>query len=104
MRLLLDQNLSRDLPALLSDAGFDVADTRSLGMQRWADEDITDYAASEDRVIVLADTDFGAILAKRQSAKPSFVLVRRTLNLSPAAVASQTFLRSSVNSTRVRFS
>lgn len=78
MRLLLDQNLSRDLPALLAGAAFDVADTRSLDMQRWTDEAITDYAAAEDRVIVSADTDFGAILAARQSAKPSFVLLRRT--------------------------
>lgn len=33
MRLLLDQNLSRDLPSLLLSAGFDVVDTRVLGMQ-----------------------------------------------------------------------
>ena len=87
MRLLLDQNLSRDLPALLSDAGFDVADTRTLGMQRWSDEDIADSAAAENRIVVSADTDFGAILAKRQTARPSFVLLRRTQNLSPEAIA-----------------
>lgn len=86
MRLLLDQNLSRELPAILSAAGFDVADTRSLGMQRWVDEDIADFAASEQRIVVSADTDFGAILARRQAAKPSFVLLRRTQNLSPEAV------------------
>lgn len=87
MRLLLDQNLSRDLPALLSAAGFDVTDTRTLGMQRWADEEITDFAANEDRIVVSADTDFGAILAKRQMAKPSFVLLRRTQGLSAEATA-----------------
>lgn len=87
MRLLLDQNLSRALPALLSVAGFDVADTRTLGMQRWADQDITDFAATENRIVVSADTDFGAILAKRQATKPSFVLLRRTQGLSPEATA-----------------
>lgn len=87
MRLLLDQNLSRDLPGLLLAAGFDVVDTRTLGMQRWADEDIADFAASHNRIVVSADTDFGAILAKRQAAKPSFVLLRRTHNLSPEAIA-----------------
>jgi predicted nuclease of predicted toxin-antitoxin system len=87
MRLLLDQNLSRDLPALLAGPTFDVADTRTLGMRRWDDDAITDYAAAEGRVIVSADTDFGAILAARQSAKPSFVLLRRTNNLSPEAIA-----------------
>lgn len=90
MRLLLDQNLSHDLPAQLAGPTFDVADTRSLGMQRWDDEAITDYAAAEDRVIVSADTDFGAILAARQSAEPSFVLLRRTNSLSPEAIAAST--------------
>ena len=39
-------------------------------------------------VIVSADTDVGAILAKRQTAKPSFVFLRRTVNLAPEAIAS----------------
>jgi len=86
MRLLLDQNLSRELPTILSAAGFDVADTRTLGMQRWPDDDIVNFAAGEDRIVVSADTDFGAILARRQTARPSFVLLRRTQNLSPEAV------------------
>ena len=71
----------------MAGAGFDVVDTRGLGMQRWADEEIVDFAAVENRVVVSADTDFGAILAKRQTAKPSFVLLRRTQNLSPQSVA-----------------
>ncbi|MFT4216613.1 MAG: DUF5615 family PIN-like protein [Micropruina sp.] len=84
---MIDQNLSRSLPSLLVAAGFDVADTRTLGMQRWTDEDIADFAAAENRIVVSADTDFGAILAKRQAVKPSFVLLRRTQGLSPEAVA-----------------
>ncbi|MFT4227186.1 DUF5615 family PIN-like protein [Micropruina sp.] len=87
MRLLIDQNLSRYLPELLAAAGFDVADTRTLGMQRWVDEDIADFAAAENRIVVSADTDFGAILAKRQTARPSFVLLRRTGDLSSDAIA-----------------
>lgn len=76
MRLLLDQNLSRDLPALLIAAGFDVADTRTLGMQRWADDDIADFAADDGRIVVSADTDFGAILAVvRPSDRHSFCFV-----------------------------
>ncbi len=88
MRLLLDQNLSRHLPAILAAAGFDVVDTRSLGMQRWADEAIAEFAAEDDRIVVSADTDFGTILARRQLAKPSFVLLRRTQNLGPDEVGS----------------
>lgn len=40
------------------------------------------------RIVVSADTDFGTILARRQLAKPSFVLLRRTQNLGPDEVGS----------------
>lgn len=84
MRLFLDQNL----PADLAGSTFDVVDTRSLGMQRSTDEEILDFAAAENRVMVSADTDFGTILAARRAEKPSFVLLRRTQGLSPEAMAS----------------
>lgn len=56
-------------------------------MQRWADDDIADFAADDGRIVVSADTDFGAILARRQTVRPSFVLLRRTQNLSAEAIA-----------------
>ncbi len=88
MRLFLDQNLSAHLAGLLDGSVFDVIDTRSIGMQRASDEEIADFAASENRIVVSADTDFGAILAARQARKPSFVLLRRSQGLSPDIVAS----------------
>lgn len=88
MRLLLDQNLSKHLAGLLNGSSFDVVDTRSLGLQRADDEEIVDFAVQENRIIVSADTDFGAILAVRNAQKPSFVLLRRTQGLSPEAIAS----------------
>jgi predicted nuclease of predicted toxin-antitoxin system len=57
-------------------------------MQRWVDDDIADFAVAENRAIVSADTDYGAILPSRQTAKPSFVLLRRTQDLSPESLAS----------------
>lgn len=87
MRLFLDQNLPAGLSSALQGTEFDVVDTRSLGMQRSDDEEIVDYAAAEGRIIVSADTDFGAILAARHSAEPSFVLLRRSQGLSAEETA-----------------
>lgn len=88
MRLFLDQNLSANLADLLNGSTFNVVDTRGLGLQRAGDEEIVDFAVQESRIIVSADTDFGAILAARNAQKPSFVLLRRTQGLSPQAIAS----------------
>ena len=71
MRLLLDQNLSRHLRGLLEGSKFDAIDTRSLGLQRANDAEIVDVALRERRIIVSADSDFGAILSARQAQKPS---------------------------------
>lgn len=88
MRLLLDQNLSKYLSGLLDSSTFDVTDTRSLGLQRADDEEIVDVALRDNRIIVSADSDFGAILAARHAQRPSFVLLRRTQGLSPETIAS----------------
>ncbi len=52
-------------------------------MQAADDEEIFEFAASEERTIVSADTDFGTLLALGKSAKPSVVIFRRTSNRRP---------------------
>lgn len=45
-------------------------------MQAAKDTDILARALQEDRIVVSADSDFGAILAAQETEHPSFVLFR----------------------------
>ena len=45
-------------------------------MHAASDEEILAKALSEDRIVVSADSDFGAILAAQEADRPSFILFR----------------------------
>jgi predicted nuclease of predicted toxin-antitoxin system len=77
VRLLLDNNLSPRLGALLAEKGWNVTHVRSLGLQAAADRIVLHRARADARILVSADTDFGGLLAASHEPGPSVVLVRR---------------------------
>ena len=57
MKLLVDNALSPVLAELLRKAGHEAVHVRDIGLHHAADEDIFERAASEDFVLVTADTE-----------------------------------------------
>lgn len=76
MKFLIDNGLSPDLADLLAAAGHDAVHVRTLGLQSAADALIFHTALEQQRVLVSADTDFGALLTLGQRDQPSVILLR----------------------------
>ncbi len=64
-------------------AGHSASHVRDYGMQKDDDTLIFDCARRERRIIVAADTDFGTILARRETRQPSVILFRRASQRRP---------------------
>lgn len=77
MRLLLDESLSARIAVYLAAADHDVMHVGDLGLLGATDDVVLQAAHQQGRVLVTADTDFGALLALAQSNSPSVLLLRR---------------------------
>lgn len=77
IRLLLDQGLPRATGKLLSAAAWDVIHVGDVGLSRATDQQILDYAKSDNRICVTLDADFHALLAIADATGPSVIRVRK---------------------------
>lgn len=81
MRFLVDENLSPQFCEHLASRGYAAEHVRSAVGAGATDQEVFAYASQVDTVVITADTDFGAILARTKATKPSVLLVRELLSL-----------------------
>jgi predicted nuclease of predicted toxin-antitoxin system len=77
VRLLLDESLSARLVARLTEAGHDVVHVGDLDLLGASDDVVLAAAVEHRRILMTADTDFGALLAVSDASLPRVVLLRR---------------------------
>jgi predicted nuclease of predicted toxin-antitoxin system len=83
IRLLADENVPRASVARLRSAGHDVAIVTAGA----SDEEVLERAASEQRVIVSFDRDFGRLALDPRAPRPLGVVLLREVPVSPDVAA-----------------
>jgi predicted nuclease of predicted toxin-antitoxin system len=84
MRFLIDNPLSPKVAEAMRESGHDAVHVQDYGMQALPDVEIVDRARKEQRIVITADTDFGLIMARRRTRKPSVILFHHSFSHRPA--------------------
>lgn len=84
MKFLVDNPVSPEVARMLQLAGHDAIHVQDRDLQRAADPIIFACAAREDRILVTADTDFGLLLARAGTKKPSVILFHHSFSHRPS--------------------
>jgi predicted nuclease of predicted toxin-antitoxin system len=80
VKFVLDMNLSPAWAIELAKDAHDVVHWRDVGASNARDDDILTWAATDGRIVVTADLDFGAAIATRGLSAPSVVQLRTASN------------------------
>ncbi len=76
MRLVLDMNLSPEWVGVLESHGFEARHWRDIGEVDAADQEILEWANSNDSIVFTNDLDFGRLLALTYATGPSVLQIR----------------------------
>jgi predicted nuclease of predicted toxin-antitoxin system len=83
MRFLVDNPVSAVVAETLRTSGHDAIHVRDYGLQAAADPAVLQRASQENRIVITADTDFGLLLARLGTRKPSVILLHHSLSHRP---------------------
>ncbi|MBK1720542.1 DUF5615 family PIN-like protein [Thiocystis violacea] len=76
MKILLDMNIPEVWEAFLRNAGHCAIHWSRVGNIRAPDEEIMEWARSQDHIVLTHDLDFGALLFLTNAAAPSVIQIR----------------------------
>jgi predicted nuclease of predicted toxin-antitoxin system len=83
MKFLVDNALSIVVSQGLKKLGYDSIHVKEIGLSAAEDIEMFERGLKENRIIISADTDFGYLLSKWASNRPSIILFRKGSERNP---------------------